>query len=736
VAAVARRRGLSLATTGAVMVVAAAAVSTWTCYWSTTAAGLPTGETWSTMRTDLDRAWALYQDVVAPAPVETGFVLASALAIWFVAYVADWAAFRLWVPFEATLPAGTLFLFTALLGTDRGRGWAVGLYSASLLLFLLLHRMARQDATSHWVADRRGEGHRSLLAAGAGLGLAAVLLGTVLGPALPGASSPGVLDPRALQDGDQSRVTISPLVDIRSRLVNQRDVEVFIVQSPQPAYWRLTSLGQFDGRIWSSSGSYERASGDLPTSVDDDVEAETFEQTFSIRSLAAIWLPSAYRPQAFDGEDLEVLYEEDSSTLIVDRDLDTSDGLVYTVTSSSPRLRAEDLSGAAEPIPDDIREDYLELPDDFSPDVRQLAGELTSGTATPYEQALALQAHLRTFDYDLSVQPGHSGDVLEQFLFDTKRGYCEQFAGAFAAMARSIGLPARVAVGFTQGVLDPADPTTYVVRGENAHAWPEVYLSGAGWVSFEPTPGRGQPFAEGYTGVPAQQAAAGDPATATTAPATTAPNPSGSIPDASADPRSADDRVDTGIGAPSGESGEASAPRRLVLDPLRRVLPIAGGLVLTYLVLLPAGIFVRRHLRRRRAVDPPERISLAWTEAAEAAEIVGYRELRSDTPGERADRLAACLPDDPDAGAHAGGLARRTEIATYSAGGADALDAELAEEARDALVAATRAAATRWARVRPWVDARPWLRRWRREQRTEHRRITTTAPEDRELQRL
>jgi transglutaminase-like putative cysteine protease len=735
VAALARRRGLSLAGTGAVMAAAATGVTTWTCYWSTTTAGLPTGETWSTMRSDLDRAWTLYQDVVAPAPVETGFVLASAVAIWFVAYVADWAAFRLWVPFEATLPAGTLFLFTALLGTDRGRGWAVGLYSASLLLFLLLHRMARQDATSHWVADRRGEGHRSLLVAGAGLGMAAVLLGTVLGPAVPGASSPGVLDPRSLRDGDQSRVVISPLIDIRSRLVNQRDVEVFTVRSPQPAYWRLTSLGRFDGVKWTSSGSYERASGDLPTSV-DEIESETFEQTFSIRSLAAIWLPSAYRPEAFDGQGLEVLYEEESSTLIVDRELDTSDGLVYTVTSSSPRLGAEDLTGAAGPVPDEVQDGYLELPDDFSPAVQRLAAELTSDAATPYEQALALQAHLRTFAYDLSVQPGHSGDVLEQFLFDTRRGYCEQFAGAFAAMARAIGLPARVAVGFTQGVADPADPTTYVVRGENAHAWPEVYLAGVGWVSFEPTPGRGQPFAEAYTGVPAQQAAAGDPATATTAPATTTPVPSDSIPDASSDPRSADDRVDTGIGAPSGETGGGSAPRRFVLDPLRRALPIAGALLLAYLVVLPAGILVRRHLRRRRTVDPAARVSLAWTEAAEAAEIIGYEERRSDTPGERAERLASCLPDDRDAREQARNLARRAEIATYSAGGADELDAELAEEARTALVTAVRTAASRWARIRPWVDARPWLRRWRREQRTEHRRITTTAPEDRELQRL
>src|SRR5690606_19777157 len=101
---------------------------------------------------------------------------------------------------------------------------------------------------------------------------------------------------------------------------------------------------------------------------------------------------------------------------------------------------------------------------------------------------------------------------------------CEQFAGAFAAMARSIGLPARVAVGFTQGETDPAEDGLYVVRGEHAHAWPEVYLAGAGWVAFEPTPGRGMPFAESYTGVEPAQAAPGSPAesesvtTTTTAP--------------------------------------------------------------------------------------------------------------------------------------------------------------------------------------------------------------------------
>jgi len=733
--ALARRRGLALASTGVITVAAAALVATWASYWSTTAAGIPTATTWSTMQTDLNQAWHLYQDVVAPAPVEPGFVLASSIAIWFVAYVADWAAFRLWVPFEATLPAGTLFLFTALLGTPRGRGWAVGLYAAALLAFLLLHRMTRQDATSHWVADGRVSGHRSLLVGGAAVGLVAVVVGTVVGPSVPGADAPGVLDPRSLRNGADSRVTISPLVDIRSRLVNQSGVEVFRVSSPQPSYWRLTSLERFDGRVWKSSGSYAEADGDLPEAVTTDLATETFEQTFTIEALAAIWLPSAYEPRAFDGDGLEVLYEKDSATLIVNRDATTSDGLVYRVTSASPRITASDLAGTGGEVPGDVRDRFLALPDDFSPAVAQLAEELTADATSPYAAALALQNHLRTFTYDLTVTAGHSDDVLEQFLFTTQRGYCEQFAGAFAAMARSIGLPARVAVGFTSGEVDPSEPDVFRVRGEHAHAWPEVFLAGAGWVSFEPTPGRGMPFAESYTGVAPAQATSGDPTTATTSPVTTPPSSAPTVPDASSDPRVRPDELDTGSGPPGqGEQGDQPLPTRFVVRPLAKVAPILGGVLLGYLCLVPAVLVLRRYRRRRRAATPADRIALAWSEAAEEAALVGYQEVASDTFDERARRLSGRLTD-PAAGEHAHVLARRLEAATYAAAAPDDLEADEAQAAGQALQALARASVGRSARVARWFDLRPWLRRRRQARRGGHRQITQTVRADLEAER-
>jgi transglutaminase-like putative cysteine protease len=727
-----RRRGVSLPVAAVLMVVSAAVFVTWTSYWSTTMAGLPTGSTWSAMRLDLGDAWVLYQDVRAPAPAARGFVLASCLALWLIAYVADWAAFRLWVPFEATLPASTLFLFTSLLGAPRGRGWAVALYAAALLSFLLVHRMARQDSSAHWVADRRSLGNRSLLTAGASLGVVAVLAGTLIGPALPGASSPGILDPRSLR-GDHARVTVSPLVDIRSRLVDQRAVEVFTVRSPERSYWRLTSLEEFDGTIWSSSGSFGAADGALPEAVEADVATSTFEQSFTISALAAIWLPAAYEPRALSAPGAKVRYDEESATLIVDNGITSSDGITYRVTSASPRITPADLSAGEQDLPDGIRDRFLALPDGFSPRVRDLAQELTADAAGPAEQARALQDHLRTFTYSLEVQRGHSEDALETFLFTTQTGYCEQFAGAFAAMARSIGLPARVAVGFTPGDEDPDEPGLYHVRGEYAHAWPEVFVPGAGWVLYEPTPGRGAPNAESYTGVPEQQAAPSDPEGSVTVPstATTEAIPSGTP--TTFDGLTPDDRLDAAGGSTErGGDTPSSLPARYLTRPIAQLAPVVVVLVLGYAVVFPLGLLLRRHVRRRRADTPATQIELAWTETVEDAALVGYVERASDTYFERAHHLAAALGDVEPA---AFTLARCRETAAYSAAGASEDDASVALAASEELRAVAKAHASRLTRIRPWFDPRSLLRGWRQDHTARQRRITLTARGDLEQER-
>ena len=728
-----RRRGTPLLVAAPVMALGAAVVSTWVCYWSTTRVGIPTGDTWSAMQDDLDVAWSLYQDVVAPTPAERGFVVATCLAVWLVAFIADWAAFRLWVPFEATLPAGTLFLFTAMLGTDAGRGWAVGAFATAILGFLLVHRLARQDGSSHWVADRRSAGNRSLLVAGAGLAVVAVLVGTVLGPAVPGATSPGAINVRNI-GGDDSRVTVSPLVDIRSRLVNQARTEVFRVQSPVRAYWRLTSLEEFDGRIWSSSGSFGSADGDLPESVAVDVESETFDQTVTISALEAIWLPSAYEPRALAAEGADVRYDEESATLIVDNAIESSDGLTYRVTSRSPRITPGDLRSTPDEIPGRIRDEYLDLPEGFSTRVRDLARQVTDGAITPADQARALQDHLRTFEYTLDAQAGHSESALEDFLFVNQAGYCEQFAGSFATMARSLGIPARVAVGFTPGQLDPELEDTYIVRGENAHAWPEVFIAGAGWVAYEPTPGRGMPNAESYTGVREQQPAPGGGGTEfpSTTTSTTTPIPSDTS-DTSTDVRNPDDEIISGDDNRGDQTEEPDpAPVRYVIQPVARALPWVLAAIVAYLVLFPLLLLVRRERRRRRADTPIEHVELAWTESVEAGAIAGFEERSSDTYVERALRLGELVPGAADPALT---LAARREVGMYSVEGATADDATVAWEAAGRIAVAAREQASAKDRVLRWFDPRWLLRSWRRERTAQQRRITLTPRADLEVER-
>src|SRR5262249_4226316 len=125
--------------------------------------------------------------------------------------------------------------------------------------------------------------------------------------------------------------------------------------------------------------------------------------------------------------------------------------------------------------------------------IKAIALEQTAGAATPYAKAEALRDYFRDpangFHYDTSVGSLDTGSAILQFLHD-KKGFCVQFASAYAVMARSLGIPARAAVGFTQGTKE-ADGA-YHVNSHNAHAWPEVYLNGLGWTHlFDPTPANG-----------------------------------------------------------------------------------------------------------------------------------------------------------------------------------------------------------------------------------------------------
>ena len=488
---------------------------TWTHYRDTTVWGLPTGDTWAALVDDLEQAWTAFGDLSPPVEPLNGFTVGAMAAIWLIAFLSDWTAMRTRALFEPMLLPIVAIGFVGMVGDDQHRILTIGVFTSALLLFATIHRVVARTADAAWLGGegRASSGRRALLAGSVAMAAIALAGAIAAGPVLGSNEDPLVDLSEAVERSRRSsgRVVVSPLVDIRGRLVNQAETVMFQVRAEERSYWRLTSLDQFDGQVWTSRADYAARPTQLPSLFQSGSSVQESVQQYSIEQLGAVWLPAAFEPQSVVSATTDISYEPSSSTLIVGRSLASSNGLSYTVSSALPRFDPEVLKT----IPQDAAtsspvDSYTALPSDFSPQVRDLADQLAPGAGSGYEQALALQSFFRngSFIYDANVAPGHSENRIEDFL-STRRGYCEQFAGTFAAMARSLGLPARVAVGFTVGESDPDDPDLYLVRGKHAHAWPEVYLAGVGWVAFEPTPGRGAPGAQNYTGLAENQAIIG-----------------------------------------------------------------------------------------------------------------------------------------------------------------------------------------------------------------------------------
>ena len=642
-AAAVRRLGWNMLVSALVSGVGLILTVTWTHYWDTTAWGLPAGQAWSALADDMDQAWAGFGDLSPPVTPLDGFTISAMAAVWLLAFLNDWAAMRDRNLLEPILLPVLAFGFVGLVGDERHRMLTIGVFTASLLLMVTVHRVAARTVDAPWLEgeSRASSGRRSLVAGSAAM--AAVALGgaVMAGPVL-GSNEAPLVDLTEVAERAQKpsgRVVISPLVDIRGRLVNQAETVMFRVRADERSFWRLTALDQFDGRVWTSRADYAESPSQLPSLFQSGTSVEQSFQEFRIEQLAAVWLPAAFEPRYLDSATTDISYEPSSSTLIVGRSLASSNGIAYRVASALPRFDPEALKAipAGVGLSADLAP-YTELPTDFSPRVQALAADLTAGAESGYEQALALQSFFRSgeFTYDVAAPSGHSGSRIEDFL-DAQRGYCEQFAGTFAAMARSLGLPARVAVGFTVGEADPDNPGLYIVRGKHAHAWPEVFLPGAGWVAFEPTPGRGAPGAQNYTGVVEAQET-GDPAML---PVEEAPavDPGGA-PDTPVDFEALAAAELPNLGetqtAAVGDSGGMTWRTWLAI-----LLPSAAALLI---LLIPWLKHFQRRRRLRKAGGNRGRIRLLWDEALGSLALIDFAPRRDETHDEFARRAIEQVP--------------------------------------------------------------------------------------------
>jgi TgpA N-terminal domain/Transglutaminase-like superfamily len=708
-----RRARVSLLPAALVTIVAGALFITWTRFPGTAQWLLPTGETARQLGDDLSAAWHIFGDVSAPAPVANGFVVVSAAAIWLLAFIADWAAFRVSATLEALLPATTLFVVAAMLGDEGSPVASAAVFSAAALVWVLVHRTTNQERRSRWAGGRRAHGRWSVVGTGSLIIGAAVILGTVAGPQLPGADADALLAWRDINKDDPSRVVLSPMVSLQTNLVDQPDVEVFTVRSERSSYWRLTSLDEFDGELWRSSYSTDDASGPLPRALETAGEGETITQEITINGLSSVWLPAAFEPVAVDtGEDQPTDVDARSSTLMVDSDVDYSDGYTYDVTSRIPDWTAAELRRATSEVPDEIAERYLPLPEGFPDAARAEAVRLTQTEDTSYDKALALQRYFRSgeFTYDINVGPGHSEQALLDFLFETRRGYCEQFAAAYAALARAANLPSRVAVGFTPGVQDENDPTLFRVRGIHAHAWVEIYLGEYGWVTFDPTPTRGPPGAGNWLGITESQDTTGGGAAITDPGSASGFGESGAVPQGGSGDENRGPGLGLEDGAVTGGGAGSDDPEPFLPEPVRDAALPVGLAVLAYAVLVPLAIVIQRFVRRRRAKSAAAKVRLWWQRLTTELAADGVALPPWLTIAEKADRMAEALPD---ATPEIQGLARKMEVIVYGEAAPPAEEITEAEGAWAAVVAKAarrrswRGRALRYLDVRQLFTRRP-----------------------------
>jgi transglutaminase-like putative cysteine protease len=602
----------------------------WLNYPTTFASVFPTRETWNIAWADLGLVQDQFATAVSPVAYVGGWSLLAAIGTGIAVLLGDTFAFRARARGEALVPAGVLFVFVAAVGASRHRvTLTLALVGAGVLAASLLRARFAQPPRTILGRPRRPLG--MTLPAAVFVAVLVVLGAWVLGPRLPGAEADALVDTKG-RGGGVTEV-LNPLVDIRGRLVDRAGTELFVVRADTPEYWRVAGLPEFDGSTWNlPERDLDDVTGTLSTPGPGSTE---LRQQIEISALRSSFVPSAAEPVTADGDGLR--WNEETSTLVrLDRALERGDR--FEVVSAVPDRSPDALRPATSDAPPDPI--YLELPPNFPESVRNMAEEVTAGAPTTYDAMIALQNWFRTeFEYSLEIPQGHGNSAIEAFLRQ-RIGYCEQFAGTFAAMARSLGVPARVAVGFTQGVPENG---AFSVLGKNAHAWPEVWFDQLGWVLFEPTPGRGAPGAQDYTGVEPQQDESEPPPAAPSEGEGNGGGPTGLEEEVPVTVRPTIPPSDLPLGetpAPPPSAVDASGRVSDSGPPWMTLLTIAA--VIGAGVALPA--VVRWWRRRRPSADVARQMIDLWQRALGAVAATGFHPDPSMTPVEQARAAAPRLP--------------------------------------------------------------------------------------------
>jgi len=383
---------------------------------------------------------------------------------------------------------GIAVLYVAVAVLSGGRADSYGIVAAALLAAALADWLIEEPAR-----PRRGAEPEQRPGAGSVLRVGAVRSRPVLLPAaavvLLTAFAPvdSAFEPRGVvQRPVQALVETNPL-PLMTQWAREGATVLMRVRAEQPVPLRLVALADYTGDGWRTSGSYG------PVGVEDIDPATAalppgqrrstvdIEVTLAV-DLGGHWLPTPGVPDATSMSDALV----QPAAGVLARIEPSPAGFRYRVQADIDTPAPEELAGAPVPQGPGVAR-YLDLPG-LPTAFANLAGSTTSGATSPYERAVRIEELVRSGRrLDASAPAGSSYARLADFL-DSGRtsGTAEQFASTFAVLARAAGLPTRVVVGFQ--LVERDQDGLWVVRGRDALAWPEVYLTGIGWIAFDPRP--------------------------------------------------------------------------------------------------------------------------------------------------------------------------------------------------------------------------------------------------------
>lgn len=597
-----------------------------------------------------------------PAPLTDGIRLMLVGGVLVIGLLVDTLA----VTFRSAAPAGLplLALYSVAAGlSDGGGAWLWFLVAAAGYLMLLLAE--GRDRLSQWgrvfggaprTPGGSSDGAVAPVRTGRRIGAAALGVALFVPLALP-AMSGGLLDAAGtgIGRGNGNGGTISavnPLVSLRDSLNVDQDRQVLSVKTStndiSDLYLRIVSLDDFDGTTWKPSQRHIVGVPDrfpTPIGLSPDVKRSSMRTVITAADwYAQDWLPMPYPPSSvrISGN---WRYEPVGMTVVGDHGQNTR-GKSYTVTSVDVQPTAEQLGGAPQPPAALVRE-YTKVPSSLPKVVKRTAEEVTSGATSHYDEAVKLQDYFAVtggFQYDTRVEVGRGPNAIANFL-KQKQGFCVHFSFAMAAMARTLGIPARVAVGFAPG--SPQVDGSVSVGLKDAHAWPELYFEGVGWTRFEPTPTRGTAPSYTQTDTPGSSLPDQVRPSQTTSAAPAAPvSPSESC--------SAQQRKLEACGGPSTQAAQDNQPQSRSWWVY--ALWVLGGLAVALVPFLPMLWRVRLRGARlgghaRTDKGAAAHTLAAWQELTDSAWDFGILPDESQTPRKAAARIVRLGHLDPVAGA-------------------------------------------------------------------------------------